>query len=425
MKDKKLIIVSGFALFSMFFGAGNLIFPPYLGNKVGDQYLIAMIGFLLSSVGLVFLGLLAATKCGGTIEKIGNTISPRFSLMFSTIIMLAIGPGLAIPRTAATTVEVIQKGFVKEANSILLTAIFFVCVYLFVRKPNTIINNLGKILTPLLIVTLLAIILKGIISPVATPVNTYQIQVFQSSFEEGYQTMDALASIVFAIVVTKGFMQNGIKDEDKIKDYTIKSATIAAIGLCFVYGGLLFIGATTSNLNLGNMERIELLLYICNQQLGVFGKILICIAMTLACLTTAIGLTTTVGEFFGDMLKDKTNGIMSYDLIIIISTVFSAFFAVVGVEKILKISAPILSAIYPVAIVLIFLNLFNKDTFEKNTKLGAIIGASIFGFLILLNSFKLDFGLLKLIESVFPMQIKSFIWIIPAVIGGLIGKIKK
>lgn len=425
MKDKKLIIVSGFALFSMFFGAGNLIFPPYLGNKVGDQYLIAMIGFLLSSVGLVFLGLLAATKCGGTIEKIGNTISPRFSLMFSTIIMLAIGPGLAIPRTAATTVEVIQKGFFKGANSIILTAIFFVCVYLFVRKPNTIINNLGKILTPLLIATLLAIIFKGILFPVATPVNTYQIQVFQSSFEEGYQTMDALASIVFAIVVTKGFMQNGIKDEDKIKDYTIKSATIAAIGLCFVYGGLLFIGATTSNLNLGNMERIELLLYICNQQLGVFGKILICIAMTLACLTTAIGLTTTVGEFFGDMLKDKTNGIMSYDLIIIISTVFSAFFAVVGVEKILKISAPILSAIYPVAIVLIFLNLFNKDTFEKNTKLGAIIGASIFGFLILLNSFKLDFGLLKIIESVFPMQIKSFIWIIPAVIGGLIGKIKK
>ena len=425
MKDKKLIIVSGFALFSMFFGAGNLIFPPYLGNKVGDQYLIAMIGFLLSSVGLVFLGLLAATKCGGTIEKIGNTISPRFSLIFSTIIMLAIGPGLAIPRTAATTVEVIQKGFFKGANSILLTAIFFVCVYLFVRKPNTIINNLGKILTPLLIVTLLAIILKGIISPVAKPVNTYQIQVFQSSFEEGYQTMDALASIVFAIVVTKGFMQNGIKDEDKIKDYTIKSATIAAIGLCFVYGGLLYIGATTSNLNLGNMERIELLLYICNQQLGVFGKILICIAMTLACLTTAIGLTTTVGEFFGDMLKDKTNGVMSYDLIIIISTVFSAFFAVVGVEKILKISAPILSAIYPVAIVLIFLNLFNKDTFEKNTKLGAIIGASIFGVLILLNSFKLDFGLLKIIESVFPTQIKSFIWIIPAVIGGLIGKIKK
>ena len=425
MKDKKLIIVSGFALFSMFFGAGNLIFPPYLGNKVGNQYLIAMIGFLLSSVGLVFLGLLAATKCGGTIEKIGNTISPRFSLIFSTIIMLAIGPGLAIPRTAATTVEVIQKGFFKGANSILLTAIFFVCVYLFVRKPNKIIDNLGKILTPLLIVTLLAIILKGIISPVATPVNTYQIQVFQSSFEEGYQTMDALASIVFAIVVTKGFMQNGIKDENQIKDYTIKSATIAAIGLCFVYGGLLYIGATTSNLNLGNMERIELLLYICNQQLGVFGKILICIAMTLACLTTAIGLTTTVGEFFGDMLKDKTNGIMSYDLIIIISTVFSAFFAVVGVEKILKISAPILSAIYPVAIVLIFLNLFNKDTFEKNTKLGAIIGASIFGVLILLNSFKLDFGLLKLIESVFPMQIKSFIWIIPAVIGGLIGKIKK
>ena len=425
MKNKKLIFVSGFALFSMFFGAGNLIFPPYLGNKVGNQYLIAMIGFLLSSVGLVFLGLLAATKCGGTIEKIGNTISPRFSLIFSTIIMLAIGPGLAIPRTAATTVEVIQKGFFKDANSIILTVLFFIVVYLFVRKQNNIIDNLGKILTPFLIATLVVIIFKGILFPVASPVNTYQIQVFQSSFEEGYQTMDALASLVFAIVVTKGFMQNGIKDENKIKDYTIKSATIAAIGLCFVYGGLLFIGATTSNLNLGNMERIELLLYICNQQLGVFGKILICIAMALACLTTAIGLTTTVGQFFGDMLKDKTNGIMSYDLIIIISTVFSAFFALVGVEKILKISAPILSAIYPVAIVLIFLNLFNKDTFEKNTKLGAIIGASIFGFLILLNSFKLDFGLLKTIESVFPMQVKSFIWIIPAFIGGLIGKIKK
>ena len=425
MKDKKLILVSGFALFSMFFGAGNLIFPPYLGNKVGDQYLIAMIGFLLSSVGLVFLGLLAATKCGGTIEKIGNTINPRFSLIFSTIIMLAIGPGLAIPRTAATTVEVIQKGFFKEANSILLTAIFFVCVYLFVRKPNKIIDNLGKILTPLLIVTLLAIILKGIISPVATPVNTYQIQVFQSSFEEGYQTMDALASLVFAIVVTKGFIAKGITDEKSIKEYTIKSSIIAAIGLCIVYGGLIYIGASTSKFNLGNVERVDLLLYICYQHLGILGKVLICIAMALACLTTAIGLTTTVGEFFNDMLNHKTNGIISYDVIIIISTVFSAFFAIVGVEKILKISAPFLIAIYPVAIVLIFLNMFKKDTFSRNVKLGSIIGVSIYAAIVLLNGFKLDFGLLKLIESVFPTQIKSFIWIIPAVIGGLIGKIKK
>lgn len=425
MKNKKLIFVSGFALFSMFFGAGNLIFPPYLGNKVGEQYLVATIGFLLSSVGLVFLGLLAATKCGGTIEKIANTISPKFSVVFSTIIMLAIGPGLAIPRTAATTVEVLQKGFIKDSNSILLTVLFFVVVYLFVRKPNTIISSLGKILTPILITILVLIIFKGIILPVAKPVDTHQIQVFQKSFEEGYQTMDALASLVFAIVVTKGFMQSGIKDEDEIKNYTIKSAIIASIGLCFVYGGLLFIGATTSNLNLGKMERIELLLYICNQQLGIVGKLLICLAMVLACLTTAIGLTTTVGHFFADMFHERTNGVISYDVIIIISTVFSAFFAVVGVEKILKISAPILSAIYPVAIVLIFLNLFKKGTFDKSIKTKAIMGASIYGFIILLNSFKLDFGLLKLIESAFPAQIKSFIWIIPAFVGGIIGKFKK
>ena len=416
MKNKKLIFVSGFALFSMFFGAGNLIFPPFLGNKVGDQYLIATLGFLLSAVGLVFLGLLAATKSGGTIEKIGNTISPRFSLIFSTIIMLAIGPGLAIPRTAATTVEIIQKGFFKGANSVLLTVIFFICVYLFVRKPSSIIDNLGKILTPLLIATLVVIIFKGIISPVATPVNTYQIQVFQSSFEEGYQTMDALASLVFAIVVTKGFMENGITDDKTI---------IAAIGLCFVYGGLIYIGAATSKFNLGKLERVDLLLYICYQHLGILGKVLICIAMALACLTTAIGLTTTVGQFFSDMLKDKTNGVISYDVIIIISTVFSAFFAVVGVEKILKISAPFLTAIYPVAIVLIFLNLFKQNTFSRNVKLGSIIGVSIYAIIVLLNGFKLDFGLLKTIESVFPMQVKSFIWIIPAVIGGLIGKIKK
>ena len=356
MKNKKLIFVSGFALFSMFFGAGNLIFPPFLGNKVGDQYLIATLGFLLSAVGLVFLGLLAATKSGGTIEKIGNTISPRFSLIFSTIIMLAIGPGLAIPRTAATTVEIIQKGFFKGANSVLLTVIFFICVYLFVRKPSSIIDNLGKILTPLLIATLVVIIFKGIISPVATPANTYQIQVFQSSFEEGYQTMDALASLVFAIVVTKGFMENGITDDKTIKEYTIKSSIIAAIGLCFVYGGLIYIGAATSKFNLGNVDRVDLLLYICYQHLGILGKVLICIAMALACLTTAIGLTTTVGQFFSDMLIDKTNGVISYDVIIIISTVFSAFFAVVGVEKILKISAPFLTAIYPVARVLIFVN---------------------------------------------------------------------
>ena len=394
MKNKKLILVSGFALFSMFFGAGNLIFPPFLGNKVGNQYLIATLGFLLSAVGLVFMGLLAATKSGGTIEKIGNTISPRFSLIFSTIIMLAIGPGLAIPRTAATTVEILQKGFFKNANSVVLTVIFFACVYLFVRKPSSIIDNLGKILTPMLLATLVIIIFKGIIFPVARPVNTYQIQAFQSSFEEGYQTMDALASLVFAIVVTKGFMGNGITDDKTIKQYTIEASIIAAIGLCFVYGGLIYLGAATSKFNLGNVERVDLLLYICYQHLGILGKLLICVAMALACLTTAIGLTTTL-------------------------------FAVVGVEKILKISAPFLTSIYPVAIVLIFLNLFKQNTFSRNVKLGSIIGVSIYAIIVLLKGFKLDFGLLKTIESVFPMQVKSFIWIIPAVIGGLIGKIKK
>ncbi|MDY6064852.1 MAG: branched-chain amino acid transport system II carrier protein [Finegoldia sp.] len=425
MKNKKSILISGFALFSMFFGAGNLIFPAYLGNKVGDQYLMATLGFALSAVGLVFAGIFAATKAGGSIEKISGTISPKFSLIFSTLVMLAIGPGLAIPRTAATTVEVIQKGFLANGNTVVLTILFFLVVYFFVRKPSTIIDNLGKILTPLLIITLAVIILKGIISPVASPVDTGQVQVFQSSFEEGYQTMDALAALVFAVVVTEGFMAKGISDYKIIKEYTIKSSIIAALGLCFVYGGLIYLGASSSKLGISNMERIDMLLYICYQQLGSFGKLLICLAMALACLTTAIGLSTTVGEYFSQLLSEKTKGLISYDVVVIISTLFSAFFAVVGVEKILTISAPILSAIYPVAIVLIFLNLFKEDTFSKNVKIGAIIGVSLYSLLILLNSFSLDFGLLKTIESVFSDQIKSFIWILPALIGALTGKIKK
>ncbi len=332
--------------------------------------------------------------------------------------MLAIGPGLAIPRTAATSIEVIQKGFLHGANPILLTMIFFLVVYLFVRKPNSIIDYLGKILTPILVLVLVLIIVKGILFPIGGPINTYQIQVFQNSFQEGYQTMDALASIVFAIVVTNGLKAKGITDDKMIKEYTIKSGVIAVIGLCFVYGGLLYIGATTSSQDLQNLERIDLLLYICYTQLKVVGKILICVAMVLACLTTAIGLTTTVGQFFHDKFYKKTNGLVSYDIVIIISLIFSAFFAVVGVEKILVISAPILSAIYPVAIVLIVMNLF--DRFSRNSKIGAITGASIYGIIVLLNSFKLDFGLLKIIESVFPVQIKNFIWIIPAVLGSII-----
>ena len=412
MKNKKLVIVSGFALFSMFFGAGNLMFPPTLGALVGSDYLVSMLGFVLTAVGLVMLGVVATTKAGGNLEDISGKLGNKIGFLYGSLVLISIGPGLAIPRTAATTHELIAAGIFPELNPVLSSIIFFGLVLLFVLRPSSVVNNIGKYLTPALLTLLVIIIVKGIFSPISEPILTNYERPFTNSFLEGYQTMDTLAALAFTSLIIKGFRISGLDNEKDILSLTIKAGLIATIGLCLVYCGLLYLGATTSSIDLGDISRIERLVFIAKSILGNIGVYAMALVMALACLTTAIGLTSTFSDFF----ERLTNGKAPYKAWVIMSTVFSGIMAINGVERIIEFSVPVLSAMYPVTIVLIFLNIFGDKFAKVPTYVGAVLGAllpTIFSFLAFLG---LNLSFVDDFYDLFPETLQAFVWIIPSVI---------
>lgn len=415
MKEKKVLIISAMALFSMFFGSGNLIFPPYLGVMTGDKWILGALGFLITGVGIVMLGVVAATRAGGTIFSMAKPLGNGFATVFATIVILTIGPGFAIPRTAATTYELLQGSLIPGLPSAVGTVVFFIVVLFFVLTPGSVIDRLGAILTPVLIVSMVIIIAKAVISPVG-PQGTAKLEnVFVNSFLEGYQTMDAIASLVFTSVIINSFRNKGFEGK-KLLSLTIKAAFLAGIGLALIYGGLIYMGSTIQGANLQSMGRVELLIYGVKALLGQFGITCLAVAMAMACLTTAVGLTQTVGEYFNEMSNDK----ISFRNVVLISTVFSGFIAVIGVEKLIKISVPVLVWIYPVAIALIAVNLLPKKYVNKPVMVGAVMGALIPFVVSIVGLISGNAALWDDIAKSIAGGFGAFLWMVPAVVLALV-----
>ncbi len=408
MKNKtRDSIVVGFALFSMFFGAGNLIFPPSLGNKLGDQYLLGILGFILTGVGLPLLAILACSKGNGTFESITNKIGTKFTLILTTVLFFAIGPLLAIPRTAATTFEISILPFFPTWSPIIVMAIYFLINLFFVLKRSSIIDTIGKFLTPALIIVLTIVIVKGIIDPIGELVPTGATNILSMSLLEGYQTMDALGALLFAGVITSSIVEKGYKGSE-VKSVLLKASLIAVVGLAFVYGGLTFIGAHTVNLVDSGISNTALLVFIANKILGTFGLVLIGTAIGLACLTTSIGLLTAGATFF----EKVSNGKLSYKFNAIAISLMSYIIACQGVDKIVKLSVPILNVLYPVAITIIVVTLLNKFLTNIIAIRLAVYTSLVCGFLFSFFGDALSF---------MPLAGVGFGWVLPTVIALVIG----
>lgn len=408
MKNKtRDSIVVGFALFSMFFGAGNLIFPPSLGNKLGDQYLLGILGFILTGVGLPLLAILACSKGNGTFESITNKIGTKFTLILTTVLFFAIGPLLAIPRTAATTFEISILPFFPTWSPIIVMAIYFLINLFFVLKRSSIIDTIGKFLTPALIIVLTIVIVKGIIDPIGELVPTGATNILSMSLLEGYQTMDALGALLFAGVITSSIVEKGYKGAE-VKSVLLKASLIAVVGLAFVYGGLTFIGAHTVNLVDSGISNTALLVFIANKILGTFGLVLIGTAIGLACLTTSIGLLTAGATFF----EKVSNGKLSYKFNAIAISLMSYIIACQGVDKIVKLSVPILNVLYPVAITIIVVTLLNKFLTNIIAIRIAVYASLVCGFLFSFFGDALSF---------MPLAGVGFGWVLPTVIALVIG----
>lgn len=425
MKTKDMMrdaIVVGFALFAMFFGAGNLIFPTFLGLESGRSWIIGLFGFVLADVGLAILSIIAAAKCNGEINGIFGRIGKNLSIILGTIIMVCLGPLLAIPRTAATTYEMGIAPIFNGFSPIVFSIIFFIITLALSIKPSKVIDIIGQFLTPILLITLLSLILVGIINPIDSVNIAPKVEsVFAEGVLQGYQTMDALGAIALsAVIITtltnKGY--NGIKEKIKL---TLKASIVASIGLVLVYGGLTYLGATISkqyaNIPLGEISQTALIVHITDILLGKPGKILLAIIIGLACLTTAIGLTSATAQYFNKVSKGK----WKYRDIVIFVCVFSSVVANFGVSTIIKFSAPILSIIYPPTVTLVILTLFREKIKNNNVFILSTYTALFISVLTVLNNMGIGSSIGIPIVTELPFASLGFNWIVPVLVAGIIG----
>lgn len=409
---KKDVILTGFALFAMLFGAGNLIFPPMVGYVVGDQWISAAAGFFITGIGFPLLAILSSALAGKELDDFADKVSPLFSKIFNVVLILAIGPFLAIPRTGATAFELMLLPHVDGNNGMykyVFLACYFIIVFLFSIKANAVIERIGKILTPVLLIILAVIVVKGVFFPIGEPLAKDISNTFRYGFYNGYQTMDTLAAIIFSSIILKA-IRNGrnltVKQE---MSFLSNSSMIAVCGLSLVYGGLLYIGATSYGV-LHSTGTTQLLTDIVNKLLGKEGNLALGVCVAGACLTTAIGLTATVGDYFSSLLKT------SYEKVVTATVVLSFIFAGFGVDAIVKVSAPILTFLYPVAIVLIVLNCFKKYISSDKTYLGAVIGAGIIGFFEMTQTLGINLQFLNKIYIKLPLQTFGLAWVVPSLI---------
>ncbi|MTI65295.1 MAG: branched-chain amino acid transport system II carrier protein [Firmicutes bacterium] len=418
-ESNKDFIVIGFALFAMFFGAGNLIFPPSIGITAGDSWGASMIGFFLTGIGMPLLGILAVAISGGSIHSLVGKVGPRFGKIFGSLVIILIGPLVAIPRTGATAFEMGLNPNFPGINPIIGSVLFFSISLFLVIKPTGIVDRIGKILTPILLVMLSVTILKGILSPMGIPIDTGVTRSFSGGFTQGYQTMDLLGAIVFGSIVINSIKEKGYTKEKEQFKITAKAGLIAAFGLCIVYGGLLYLGATSSSVLPTDIEKTSLIVTIASSLLGNLGKVILGICVYCACLTTSVGLTATVGDYFSKL----TDGKLSYRSIVIVTTLLSALISNIGVEKIVRFAGPVLTVIYPVAIVLVIINVFDNLIENKKVYLGAVLGTLGVSLIDGMSSVGVDTSFAGEFIKSLPLSSYGFAWLLPAILGFIIADI--
>lgn len=413
------LIVVGFALFSMFLGAGNLIFPPYLGLHAGETWLPALIGFLLTGVGLPLMTVYATLLSGGTIMTLARYVGRPFGRLLGLIVVLSIGPMFAIPRTAATTYEVGIATIVPSIPIEVSSIVFFVIVWALTINRSKVVDRLGKYLTPFLLLTLFAIVVAAVINPIGTPGAAAEPAYnFAGGFTEGYQTMDALAASMFAGVALSNIVARGYNNREEQLSMSIRCGVIAAVLLGLVYCGLTYGGAGATGAFPADIDRSALLIGMTSGLLGSIGAYCLSIAVILACLTTAIGLTVTTGEYFNEL----SGGKLSYKLVVTLTVIAALLISVLGVTTIINLAVPFLNMVYPVLMALVICNCLDRFIPNKNAYIGALIGAFLISFidgLSAVGSLGISADWIdSLLEFKANLPLASFglSWVIPAVV---------
>jgi len=440
MKERfgfKSNILIGALLFGLFFGAGNLIFPVHMGQLAGDNTLKATIGFLITGVGLPLLGVISsALSQSESLYDMARPVSRIYSIIFTCMLYLTIGPLFAIPRTATVAFEVGLNPFIAkeylQIGLLIFSLIFFAITLYFSLRPGRILDWVGRYLTPIFVVLLSILLIATLIKPMGQ-VSAYEAQgsyidrPLFTGILDGYNTMDALASLAFAIVIIFNIEKLGVKNPKVKAKETFKSGLVCVIGMSLIYGLLAYMGATS----LGSVSRADnggaIMSMVSEHYFGFTGKLLLAAIVTVACLKTAIGLITSCSQMFSEMFPKS----VSYNKYAIIFTGFSFAIANFGLTNIVQLSIPVLMFLYPLAITLIILSLLTpiinkqRDIYRWTTFLTMI--AAFFDFCNALpKTMKESLVISKIIDFAhiyLPGFDYGFGWIIPALVGCIIGTI--
>ncbi len=404
MSTLKRRLVLSFTVFAMFFGAGNLIFPPLLAYMSGDNIVLSFLGFVSTAIGLPVIAVIAIGRVGSA-EKLASRVHPVFGTIFTITIYLAIGPCLAIPRTASTSYEMLINAYDPSISlfRVIYSALFFIIGGILALNPEKLTKRLGRVLSPILVTLIAVLFIFSLFCQGNTMLeasDAYKTHPFQRGFQEGYQTMDALAGLVFGIIISLNVRTMGVREEEERKE-----CAIAALGggllLLIIYLMIVFVGIAARGLAVDVTNGAEVLSIVAYHISPKYGRTVLALIFMIACLNTAISLLSSCGEYFNSLMPR----ISRTGWIAIFSTL-SFLISNIGLDEIISISSPILSLLYPAAIILIALSFLPDSDKLRYTYIISVT-------LAILSS-------LLMITGVFS---SAFSWIPSSLLGALIGLI--
>ncbi len=408
----------GFMTFAFFLGAGNLIFPPFAGMLAGENMTLAMLGFLVTAVGLPLAGLIAVAKANGKVMA----MLPAFAATALAVsIYIIIGPAFAAPRTGLVAFEIGARPFLDNAEAVIqigalalnqaqlfYTIGFFALAMVLSLYPGKLLDSVGKVLTPILIFLLVGLAVSVIVTPsaaIGAATGDYIDSPLSKGILEGYNTMDTLASVIFGMLIIDILRKKGITESKAQTRYLVRAAIIAASGLAFVYISLFYLGATAGDIAAGAENGGQILTNYVTHEFGTMGTVLLAAVVSIACLTTAVGLITACSEYFNELLPK-----ISYKAFVIFFSLVCATVANVGLTQLINISIPVLMTIYPVAIALVAITFlterFARPEFSHRLVLSVALFFGIFDGLKAAG-FEINF------LSFMPLHSEGMAWLLP------------
>jgi LIVCS family branched-chain amino acid:cation transporter len=380
----------------------------------GKQWFLGFLCFIVADAGLAIMTVLAMIRQDGSIQTLFSRLGKVPSKLIVILTMFIVGPALCIPRTCATTFEMGVLPFFPGFSPWIFGAVFFGIIFLLIVRRAKVVDIIGKYMTPILLISLAALVIRGVVTPVGQIQGSIDaITAAKEGFLAGYQTMDVLGALAFSLIVIRDVRVKGYNTHKSSMAIVLRASLVTFIGLFLVYGGLCYLGATSSSLDLGDFNQTSLLVTITQRLLCSFGMVLLAVIVLLACLTTAVGLASSSGDFFYQLIKKK----IPYKWIVGISCVLGVIISNVGISAMITLATPMLNVLYPLLLSQIILSFFSG----KIRKDSVFQGAALATLIVCILGVAADFGASTDFVHHLPLSSLGLYWILPAGIGAALG----